>query len=694
MIDKQECLPIDIGALSDAIKDLNVSRHNVSIYPKEHPIVETSMNQAYENIKKLFLMRREITLGIVGDSISIDDEVLDVQNRVYRDFAVSLNQKGIVLITINSNLTKDELYTFHDFLLSDDKNVSPEEIQSLYEKNKVPSIHVEFIDYSAFGIEDGRNNRDGDNNSDSLWEEYITGLMNGTLLNSELSEVIRKIPPHKLAEIINKLFLENNSHEGLERIISSYILESGQNFSLDELKKLVSVADNLDSEIQRDFLSSAANVISQNIDAVQAALSGMTTQEIIEFLSIINEQNVVVPDALKNVLRKFSMLNHTHIQQAQTDGKLMEDDFFLSEEMTSLLSESDFSSFVSDAYDREIQRLLDSGIKATCDVLGDKHAMEWNEEYVETVFNQTIIELISSAGADNLDQNECDFYINMLKDQIIHFVETGQYKQVLKSLVTLETHLGRSNLSDASSETIQFFKSPDFIVQLIESIRLMGREKKEDVFQLCSHYNDNIIPYLIDTLTDEGSQTIRRFLISLITHFGDMSAKHILQRLNDSRWFVKRNMLFMLLECGSNESLRKVKKLCKDEHIKVRLEAIKCLLKAGDTYALEPLRDLLRSKSNETIQKAANLAGTMHVNDVMPDLIQLLKKKNISRSNIEGKIPIVRALGQIKNPESEKMLKSIMSSGSLLFKSSIKKLKDEAASALKNLRDIQEGVKT
>jgi hypothetical protein len=84
----------------------------------------------------------------------------------------------------------------------------------------------------------------------------------------------------------------------------------------------------------------------------------------------------------------------------------------------------------------------------------------------------------------------------------------------------------------------------------------------------------------------------------------------------------------------------------------------------------------------------------MHVNDVMPDLIQLLKKKNISRSNIEGKIPIVRALGQIKNPESEKMLKSIMSSRSLLFKSSIKKLKDEAASALKNLRDIQEGVKT
>jgi hypothetical protein len=572
--------------------------------------------------------------------------------------------------------------------------MSPEEIRSLYAKNKVPSIHVEFIDYSAFRIEDGRNENNDDNIAESLWEEYITGLMNGTLPDSEISEVNRKIPPDKLSEIINKLFSENNTHDGFERIISSYILESGQNFSLNELKKLVSVVENLNPGIQRDFLSSATNVISQNIDAVQEALSGMTTQEIIEFLSIINEQNVVVPDALKNILRKFSMLNHEHIQQSLTDGKLMEDDFFLSEEMTSLLSESNFSSFVSDEYDREIQRLIDSGSKATCDALGDKHDMEWNEEYVETVFNQTIIELISSAGADNLDQNECDFYINMLKEQIIHFVETGQYKHVLQSLVTLETHLGRSNLSDAASETIQFFKSPDFIAQLVESIRLMGREKKEDVFQLCSHYNDNIIPNLIDTLTEESSQTIRRFLISIITLFGDMSAKHILQRLNDSRWFVKRNMLFMLLECGSNESLTKVKKLCKDEHIKVRLEAIKCLLKAGDTYAIEPLRDLLRSKSNETIQKAANLAGTMNVNDVIPDLIKLLKKKNISRSNIEGKIPIVRALGQIKNPESEKILKSIMSSGSLLFKSSIKKLKDEAASALKNMRDKQEGVKT
>jgi len=683
---------LDTKLLSDAIKDLNVSCHNVSIYPKEHPIVEKSMNQAFENIKKLFLMRKEITLGIVGDSISIDDEILDTQNRVYRDFAMSLNQKGIALITFYSSLSKDELYSFHSFLLSDDKDVSPEEIKSLYEKNRVPSIHIEFIDYAAFGLEAGR--KENDNNTVSLWEEYITGLMNGTLLNNEMSDVIREIPPHQLAEIINKLFSEHDSHDGFESIISSYIMTSGQSFSFNELKKLVSVADNLNPEFQREFLSSAANVISKDIDAVQEALREMTTQEIIEFMSIINEQNTAVPDALKNVLRKFSMLNHVHIQQAQSDGKLMEDDFFLSEEMTSLLSDNNFSSFVSEAYSQEIQRLVDSGIKAQCDALGDKHDMEWNEEYVETVFHQTIIELISSAGADNLDQNECDFYITMLKEQVCHLLETGQYKQVSQSLVTLETHLGKSNLSDFGSETIQFFNSPDFIAQVVDSIRLMGREKKDDVFKLCEYYNDKIIPLLIETLITEDSPTIRRFLISLITHFGDNAAEHILQRLNDKQWFVKRNMLFMLLECGSNESLRKVKKLCKDEHIKVKLEAIKCLLKAGDNDALEPLRNLLRSKSIETVHNAVNVAGSFQVTDVVPDLIQLLKKKNISRSNIEGKIPIVRALGQIKDPGSEKILKSILSSKSLLFRSSQKKLKDETDTALQNLHGIQKGVKT
>jgi hypothetical protein len=295
-----------------------------------------------------------------------------------------------------------------------------------------------------------------------------------------------------------------------------------------------------------------------------------------------------------------------------------------------------------------------------------------------------LLELISPAGSELIDQKDREFYINMLKEQVGHFIETGQFKQAFQTFSALKSNLDNKNLHCLASEAILYFNSPKFISHVVESIRMMGREMKEDAYLLCEYYEHKVITQLIDSLITEESPTIRRFLISLITRFGDLAAPDILARLDDSRWFVRRNMLFMLLECGSSNSLRKVKNLCSDEHPKVSLEAIKCLLKANDNNALQPLRNHLNSKLKDTVVKAVNLSGAFQVKEVVPDLLHILKKKTLSGKDIEDKIPVVKALGRIKDPGTVDVMKSILSSKTFLFSNSLTKLKQEVRTALNN----------
>ncbi len=122
-------MPLDTRLLCEAIIELNISRHNVSVYPKDHPLVEKSLQQAFDFLTKLFELRQEVKLAIAGNTIIFDEYHLNRENPIYKEFALCLNQKGIASITLHSKLSKEELYSFHTFLLSEDKDCTPEEIQ-------------------------------------------------------------------------------------------------------------------------------------------------------------------------------------------------------------------------------------------------------------------------------------------------------------------------------------------------------------------------------------------------------------------------------------------------------------------------------------------------------------------------------------------------------------------------------------
>jgi hypothetical protein len=91
----------------------------------------------------------------------------------------------------------------------------------------------------------------------------------------------------------------------------------------------------------------------------------------------------------------------------------------------------------------------------------------------------------------------------------------------------------------------------------------------------------------------------------------------------------------------------------------------------------------LHSKDEDSVKKAITLIGAFKINQLVPDLIQMLKKKALKNKDIEDKIPVVRALSQIGDTRALNALRDLSSTKSLLFRGSMEKLKKEIALSLK-----------
>ncbi|MCC7203360.1 MAG: HEAT repeat domain-containing protein [Nitrospirae bacterium] len=687
MTETKDELPLDTRLLSEAIIELNISRHNVSIYPKNHPVVEKSLNKVFDFLQKLFALRQDITLVVAKDVLIVDSHHLDKKNPVYKEFADSLSKKNIAFVTFISGLTKDELYSFHRFISDNAGNASPEDIQKLFIDCHITHLKIGSVDFSVFHLieADGKQNED---HKISLWEKYVFGLLEGSLKPDESPDILSTIPPDQLAGYINRADSGKIREDSYEKVITSYVRKSSErSFSPNELKNVMDFINRLRPELKGHFLSSAVNVLSRDLETAEESLRDTSVDTVINLLSVINEQLVAIPEALKNILDKFSVFQQKSSEAPYYREGLIEDDFLLSPELTSLLSSADFKAFVTDSYHKDIQRLIQFNADSIQTEWIEEFKGEWQDEQIETFFHEIILELTLSETDGIIPREDCEFYAHILKDQIVQFIYTGQYEQALKTIRILESSSNSGKSPDGVSNILGYFHSGEFIALFIDSLKIMGREKREEILNMCEYYGEKMIASLIGALIGEESPSTRRFLTGLVTHFREKAVPDVVRYLNDDRWFVKRNMLFILNECGGQDALQYARSYCNHENPKVSYEALKCLLNFKDSFGIEALRDLLKSDSPDLLNRAIALSGTFKVREVVPELLEMLRRKSITGSNYEGKIHIVRALGQIGDSRALGTLKNILSEKSLLFRGALDRLKEEIRQSLRNYPD-------
>jgi len=681
MTHKNDEIPLDAKLLSYAIIELNISRRNVAIYPRDHPSVESTLTNAFKFLKQLFGMRSEITLAIAKDTIIIDTYHLDKNNPVYRDFAINLSKMNIAYITLKAGITKEELYRFHSFISEKIEDLTVNNLKEALKKYKLAHIDVGFVDYRKFSTVDPKSVQQG--NKVPLWERYVYGMIEGTLQSEAVSDEVRDIPPEILAKLLNKASDRDLKEESYDKVITAYMRSSaGSIFSGQDLKRLLEFIDRLNPDLKKKFLSSAGRTFSEDIDSTYQSFRKMSVEEIEKFLDTMNKQTIAMPQPLMNLIDKLSHSIPDSSEAIYLDEDQMEDEEFLPSNLAELFNNDNTSKnteiSVTGKDLEEIQNLLNFDAAQ----LRTSHLMEFETEFyddlIEKRFNQIILELMSS---ETVSEEEYQAFVNIIKGQTEQLLWIGQYGQILDTLKIIELNKALHKFTDINSRALQYYHSSEFISLLIDSFRILGRNNRKVVSMICEYYDKKIIPYLIDALIEETSQIIRRFLMEIIKQFGSKVIPEATKRLNDDRWFVQRNMLYILSETDSKEVAAYIKPFCKNENSKVRVAAIKCLLNAGDTYAVEIIREYLKS-DQENYEQAITLSGSFRIKEVVGDLILILTKQERSGTDLQNKIPVVRALGDIGDPRALDAFRLIISSNSLLFRKIIEQLKEEVYKTL------------
>jgi len=688
MPNEMEKIHPDARSLGEVIIELNISCRNVAIYPRDHPSIEKFLNRAFNLLQNLFKLRTDITFVVGKDTLIIDGFYLDKKNLGYRQFAKHLSSLNIAHITFLPGLTIDELYEFQHFISKQGTDSSLKEIQEIFSDLALTHIQVGFVDYGAFSFEEGKTAEEIP--QEDLWEMYIIGFITGTLKTEEIFDEIEEIPPDIFSRLLNKICKDGIDKTASEKILTIYVRKfSKKAFSSKEMKKLLDFINGLQPDIKEQFIDTVVDILSKNMDLATMSLSNISADLVIELFDTIRSQKIAIPESLQNLLDKLLSLHQKDIENLIFGGSSLVDDIFLPSDIMDMFAKSDleriisdpFETTESDTYQEEIQKLLEFDATEMVSVSIARLKEQCNYDYIEKIYNSIILEIMSS---DVISLEEYRKFIEYLNEQSAQFMWTGQYGQVLQIIKLLRSNVEKDKFADITSEALQYYYTQEFFLTLIDSLKIIGRKARDEAWCLCEYYGEAIIPFLIDSLVNEDSQTSRSLLMSLLRKFGDKIVPEALKRLDDTRWFVKRNMFYLLNGCKSNEIIPHVRPYCRHENRKVSFEAIKCLLSLKDSYGLEIIKEYLLSEIKEEIEQAIALSGAFKVKEAVPDLIHMLRKKGKSKADLSQKIWLIQALGNIGDLRSLDAFKEILSSKGLFFSGGLEKLKEEIYKTLKN----------
>lgn len=691
-----ENIPPDSKLIEEVITELKVSSRNIAIYPRDHPSVQDSLNRVYTVFKQIFEFRPGITFAVGKDILIIENYSQDNKNPVYKQFAQHLRGLNIAYVSFSPGLTLDELYNFHRFISAQGRDLSHEDIRETIGKYNLSHINVGFIDYEAFSFEEGKTVHEI--LQEDLLEHYILGIIAGKLKIEEISEKIGEFPLDTFIQLLSGLYKEGTDKVTSKKIIDIYIKKFFQRpFSNKEIKKLLTFINELPQDLKEQFLSTVIDTLSKDINSTAGLLRDISTDLIAELFEAIRSKNITIPENLRNLLGMISDIDQKALEYKAVGDTFLVDDVFLPSDMMDKLSKSDlkgaisdsFETFVSDEYQKEIKKILEFDSEMVSVKLPDL-IKEIDDDFIEKNFNLIILEIMSS---NIISQKEYLQFIEKLKEQTAQFIWTGQYVPVLQTIKLLRLNIEKNIFSDITSEALQYYYTQEFLLAFVDSLKAMGRQARDEAWQLCEYYGEVIIPFLIDALINEDLQTFRSFLMGLIRQFGDTIVPEALKRLDDTRWFVKRNMLYILTGCKNKEIIPYIRQYCRHENQKVNFEAIKCLLSLEDHYGIDVLKKYILSESKEEVEQAIALSSAFRIKEMVPDLIQMLRKKGTNKTDLSQKIAIIQALGNIGDPGSLDAFREVVFSKSLFFfKGGLENLKAEIFKTLKNYphKDIED----
>jgi hypothetical protein len=678
----KERLPLDARLLGNAIIELNIARHILPLYSREHQLVQLSLDKTFAILSDLFELRPEIALAVAKDSLIVDDRHLDPKNPVFREFALALSRMSIALVSFVKGVTREEVFEFFRFLSRDTEGISSETLPQVLAEYQLPHIVIEPVNYRAFRFTEDKARQD--QSDEYLLERYIKALLDGELPPDGVQAVVENVEPGTLAVLMNQAGGEIVQEAAYDSVVSSYLRgAAGKPLAGGDLQRLMTFIAGLRPELKRQFLVSSVKAVSRESAGLSQALDGVSVDSVIEFVTEMDQNHVALPETLGTLIAQFA---RTGVELP--GGGLNVDDVLLSPEIASLFKEDEDHQHGPESYQAEIGRLVEAQAAAASSTDGAEIEREMDEDYVRYCHANALLALVDSSLPGLITLEDEEAYAGSLTALASNSIATGQYAQLLELLTRLGDLEGRGRHQATIRPVREHCLEPEFIANIVDSFRRYGRADRAGAALVCSLYGRAIVPALFDALATEERMHVRKLLLQLLLGLREHLAGEAPLRLRDKRWHVRRNTLYLLAESGTQLEPTILEPLIRDSDPRVRLECARCLILADAAVGVRTLRELLYDQADAVADLAIATAGTLRVKALLPDLVALIGKPS-GGDGPRRRLRVVRALGRMGGDEAAAALREQLSRRISLFPGETRRFRSEVRRMLKRIAATQ-----
>jgi len=679
--EKTEKLPIDAKLLTDAVIELNISRRSVGLYPRDHPIVRESIQRAFGFMQRLFEIRNTITLGIAKDVLMIDDYLLDRKNPVFREFALSLYRKGIVAITVTMGLEIEELFGFHELLITGDEVIGQAVLKAA-EERKLKHIKVVPIDISRLKfIEGGERQEEIDLD---IWGNYIKALLVGNLADSDAEGIALHIPPEEIAAYLNEQPSEDLSRDvTYDKVITTYLKRKEYRGVKTELfSRFIHLVEDLSPEIKQQFLKRAFEHPLLDAGNIDHLVSGLAAGDVEKLMGIVNENTSLIPESLRNIIDKLSTASSAApVFEMVTEDSSRVDDIEIDAEVIRLLKEDNSPNFVSEEYKGDLARMLkgdfNKAARPEAAILQLCTERVLLKRYADLVIEMLEVEIATREDYLSL--------LTRITEIVNDMLGTGRFFEISDIYNALYSHgLSGRYREEARGMLDYYFHSGLFIDSFVESMKIWGRYDREGIQRLVKVQRRHLIDPLMCVLIDSEDPSIRKFLLQILSSLGSDVVPSAVARLGDGRWYVVRNMLYIIREAGSAKDVDQVRRFASHANKKICIEAIRTLIHFKTLDAILFMKQYMEGDDAEMRDHVVRFAGMYRFRIIVPTLLKLLARQRFFGGDVGFKTLIVRALGEIGDPAALKTLESIARTSSLFNRAGAETLKQEIFRSLQH----------
>ncbi len=105
-----------LNNIEEAFKALLSCLQSLKMYGQAHPMFQKSLDKAFEALSEVLSTRQDMVIGIVGQDLAFEKEVLFDLAKILRPAIVYLKERNIERIAFYRGLTKEELGSFVNFI--------------------------------------------------------------------------------------------------------------------------------------------------------------------------------------------------------------------------------------------------------------------------------------------------------------------------------------------------------------------------------------------------------------------------------------------------------------------------------------------------------------------------------------------------------------------------------------------------